>query len=41
MAAVESHDIALRNRAYAGLTEIPKLEVVSTPPGPLATAQSA
>ena len=38
MTAVESHDIALRNRAYAGLKEIPKLEVVSTPPGPLATA---
>ena len=38
MAAVERHNIALRNRAYAGLEEIPKLEVVSTPPGPLATA---
>jgi selenocysteine lyase/cysteine desulfurase len=38
MAAVESHNIALRNRAYAGLKEIPKLEVVSTPPGPLTTA---
>jgi selenocysteine lyase/cysteine desulfurase len=38
MPAVESHNIALRNRAYAGLKQIPKLEVVSTPPGPLATA---
>jgi selenocysteine lyase/cysteine desulfurase len=38
MAAVESHNIALRNRAYAGLKEIPQVEVVSTPPGPLATA---
>jgi hypothetical protein len=38
MTAVESHNIALRHRAYAGLKEIPKLEVASTPPGPLATA---
>jgi selenocysteine lyase/cysteine desulfurase len=35
---VEGHNIALRNRAYAGLKQIPKLDVVSTPPGPLATA---
>jgi selenocysteine lyase/cysteine desulfurase len=38
MAAVESHNVALRNRAYAGLKDIPKLEVVSTAPGPLTTA---
>jgi selenocysteine lyase/cysteine desulfurase len=38
MTAVERHDIVLRNYAYAGLKEIPTLEVVSTPPGPLATA---
>ena len=38
MAAVENHDLALRNRAYAGLTKIAKLTVVSAPAGPLATA---
>ena len=38
LTTVERHNIALRNRAYAGLKEIPKLEVVSTPPGPLSTA---
>jgi selenocysteine lyase/cysteine desulfurase len=38
MAAVENHNVSLRNRAYAGLTEIPKLRLMSAPPGPLATA---
>jgi isopenicillin-N epimerase len=38
MAAVEGHNAALRNRAYAGLEAITPLQVVSAPPGPLATA---
>jgi len=38
MADVERHNLALRNRAYAGLKKIPKLSIVSPPPGPLATA---
>lgn len=38
MRAVESHNLALRHRAYEGLKRIDKLEVVSSPPGPLATA---
>lgn len=38
MAAVEKRIIELRDRAYAGLTKISKLQVVSPPPGPLATA---
>jgi selenocysteine lyase/cysteine desulfurase len=38
MAAVERHDLALRNRAYEQLTQIKKLRVVSSPPGPSATA---
>jgi len=38
MAEVERHNLALRNRAYAGLKQIPKLRLVSPPPGPLATA---
>lgn len=38
IAAVERHNIALRNRAYAGLAEIAKLQVVGPPPGPPATA---
>jgi selenocysteine lyase/cysteine desulfurase len=36
--AVERHDMALRNRAYAGLQAIPQCEVVSPPTGPLGTA---
>ena len=38
ISAVERHNIELRNRAYAGLRKIPKIEVVSAPPGPLASA---
>lgn len=38
MSAVEKRVIELRNRAYAGLIQIPKIQVVSPPPGPLATA---
>jgi selenocysteine lyase/cysteine desulfurase len=41
MAEVERHGLALRNRAYAGLTQIAKLRVVGPPPGPLATAMVA
>jgi selenocysteine lyase/cysteine desulfurase len=36
--AVERHNLALRNRVYAGLSAIPQLQVVSPPPGPLGTA---
>ena len=35
---VEKRNIELRNRAYAGLAQIPKIQVISPPPGPLATA---
>ena len=38
LSEVERHNLALRNRAYAGLKKIPKLSIVSPPPGPLATA---
>jgi selenocysteine lyase/cysteine desulfurase len=38
MAAVERHDLALRNRAYEQLTQIKKLRVVGPPPGRTATA---
>jgi selenocysteine lyase/cysteine desulfurase len=38
MADVERRNLALRHRAYTGLTAITGLEVVSPPPGPLATA---
>ena len=38
IAEVERHNLALRNRAYAGLKQISKLRTVSPPPGPLATA---
>jgi selenocysteine lyase/cysteine desulfurase len=38
MPAIERHNRALRDRAYAGLMEMKRLEVVSPPPGPLATA---
>ena len=37
MPAVEKRVIELRDRAYAGLTKIPKIQLVSPPPGPLAT----
>jgi selenocysteine lyase/cysteine desulfurase len=38
MRDVERHNLALRNRAYAGFKQISKLRIVSPPPGPLATA---
>ena len=38
MGAVEKRIIELRDRAYAGLSKITKIQVVSPPPGPLATA---
>ena len=38
MPAVEKRIIELRDRAYAGLTKIPKIQVVSPPPGPLTSA---
>ncbi len=38
MASVEKRIIELRDRAYAGLIKIPKLQVVSPPPGPLTSA---
>ncbi len=39
MAEVEAHNLALRNRAYQGLARIPRLRMVSAPPGdPMATA---
>ena len=34
---VESHNLALRNRLYEALQEVPKVHVVSAPPGPLAS----
>jgi selenocysteine lyase/cysteine desulfurase len=34
---VEAHDLSLRDRLYAGLRSVPKLRVVSAPPGPLAS----
>lgn len=36
--AAETQNLRLRNRAYHGLKEIAKVQVVSAPPGPLATA---
>jgi selenocysteine lyase/cysteine desulfurase len=38
MAAVEKRIIELRDRAYAGLSKISKIQMVSPPPGPLTTA---
>jgi selenocysteine lyase/cysteine desulfurase len=38
MSTVEKRIIELRNRAYSGLAKIPKIRLVSPPPGPLATA---
>lgn len=37
MATVEKRIIELRDRAYAGFRKIPKIQLVSPPPGPLAT----
>lgn len=41
MAEVERHNLALRDRAYAGLKQIGGLRLVGPPPGPLATAMVA
>lgn len=38
MATVEKRVIELRDRAYAGLSKIPAIQLVSPPPGPLTTA---
>jgi len=38
MATVEKRVIELRDRAYVGLTKISRIQVVSSPPGPLTTA---
>jgi selenocysteine lyase/cysteine desulfurase len=38
MASVEKRIIELRDRAYAGLSKISKIQMVSPPPGPLTTA---
>jgi selenocysteine lyase/cysteine desulfurase len=39
LAAVAAHNLALRNEAYAGLARMPRLRLVSAPPGdPMGTA---
>jgi selenocysteine lyase/cysteine desulfurase len=38
MSSVEKRIIQLRDRAYSDLATIPKIQLVSPPPGPLATA---
>jgi len=35
---IEAHNLALRTRLYASLKNVPKVRVVSAPPGPLASA---
>ena len=35
--AVEKHNMALRNRLYAALADVPEISIVSAPPGPLAS----
>lgn len=37
IAAIESHNLALRNRLYQALKNVPRIRVVSSPPGPLAS----
>jgi selenocysteine lyase/cysteine desulfurase len=37
LAKIEAHNLALRNLAYAALRTVPKLTVLSAPPGPLAS----
>ncbi|MBW8839076.1 MAG: aminotransferase class V-fold PLP-dependent enzyme [Gemmatimonadetes bacterium] len=37
LASIESHNLGLRNRLFAALADVPKLRVVSAPPGPLAS----
>jgi selenocysteine lyase/cysteine desulfurase len=41
MAAVHARTLALRNRAWEGLSAIPRLRLASAPPGPVATAMVA
>jgi selenocysteine lyase/cysteine desulfurase len=38
MDRIESHNRALRDRLFAALHDVPKIRVVSAPPGPLASA---
>jgi selenocysteine lyase/cysteine desulfurase len=40
-AAIERHNMSLRNRAYAGLQAMTPLQIAGPPPGPLATAMVA
>lgn len=35
--AIEAHNLALRNRLYQALERVPRIRVVSAPPGPLAS----
>ena len=37
IAAIELHNLALRNRLYEALKGVPRIRVVSSPPGPLAS----
>jgi selenocysteine lyase/cysteine desulfurase len=37
LTSIESHNLRLRNRLFAALADVPKLRVVSGPPGPLAS----
>jgi selenocysteine lyase/cysteine desulfurase len=37
VARIEAHNLALRNRLFAALQQVPKIEVVSAAPGPLAS----
>ena len=41
MAAVERHNLALRARAYEGLSKLPRVRIASPPKGPHATAMVA
>ena len=38
LSRIETHNLALRNRLFAALKGVPKLRVISAPPGPLASA---
>ena len=37
LGAIETHNLGLRNRLLAALRDVPKLRVVSAPPGPLSS----
>jgi selenocysteine lyase/cysteine desulfurase len=37
LGAIETHNLGLRNRLFAALRDVPKLRVVSAPPGPLSS----